>query len=109
MQFNVALLYGAVALMSLPASAQRSPATPDPADAGAPVPAVKYESAFAGYAPFREEKLAPWREMNDEVGRVGGHMGIFRAADGGPDSAKRAKQPSSSDGAPAHGHQSGHK
>ena len=23
--------------------------------------------------------LAPWREVNEEVGRVGGHVGIFRS------------------------------
>jgi hypothetical protein len=40
-------------------------------------PPAQYESAFAGYVPYREEKLAPWREVNDEVGRVGGHVGMF--------------------------------
>jgi hypothetical protein len=49
----------------------------NPADPAAKVPAMKYESAFAGYAPYREEKLAPWREVNDEVGRIKGHVGIF--------------------------------
>jgi hypothetical protein len=83
MRFNLPLLlHGAAALMSLPAIAQPPAATSNPANAGVRVPAVKYESAFAGYAPYREEKLAPWREVNDDVARVGGHIGIFRGAGG---------------------------
>jgi hypothetical protein len=81
MRFNLPLLlYGAAALMSLPAIAQPPAATSNPTNAGVRVPAVKYESAFAGYAPYREEKLAPWRDLNDEVARAGGHIGIFRGA-----------------------------
>lgn len=100
MRFTLALLlYGAVTL-SLPALAQRSAATPNPVDGSALVPDLKYDSAFAGYSPYREEKLAPWREVNDEVGRVGGHMGIFSGAQGGQSAAQssgpeagRAHQP----------------
>ena len=53
---------------------------PHPADPAAKVPAVKYQSAFEGYVPYREHPLAPWREMNDEVARVRGHPGIFGGA-----------------------------
>ncbi len=49
--------------------------TPVDAKASATTPA--YDSAFDGYRPFQDEKLAPWREVNDEVGRVGGQIGIF--------------------------------
>jgi len=73
-------LYGASALMSFPAIGQSSATTPNPADVNARAPAIKYESAFAGYAPYREEKLAPWRDVNDEVARAGGHIGMFRGA-----------------------------
>ena len=52
-------------------------AGPHPADPAVRVPAVKYESPFAGYSPYREEKPAPWREVNDEVAKVRGHAGIF--------------------------------
>jgi hypothetical protein len=68
-------LYGAIALAPLAGAAQPNPAQPE-----APVPTAKYESAFAGYLPFREEKLAPWREINEEVGKVGGHVRMFGGA-----------------------------
>lgn len=40
---------------------------------------MQYQSAFIGYQPFLDEKLIPWREVNDEAARVGGHLGIFRS------------------------------
>ena len=86
------LLYGVVAPVSLAAAAPSNPAQPD-----APVPAVKYESGLAGYVPFREEKLAPWREVNDEVARAGGHVGIFGGAHGGHTAGKPATNPPAAD------------
>ena len=62
------------------APAQQQAAKPHPADPAAPVPAVKYESAFTGYRGHREEPLAPWRGVNDEVARAGGHIGILKGA-----------------------------
>jgi hypothetical protein len=79
------LLYG---VAPLAAAAPPLPAQPD-----APVPAVKYQSALAGYVPFREEKLASWREVNDDVARTGGHSGIFRGAHGGHAAGKPAATP----------------
>jgi hypothetical protein len=81
MQFSTkALLYCAAILAPLTAAAQQPAGTAGPADPAAAVPPVKYESAFAGYVPHREEKLAPWRDVNDEVARAGGHLGIMREA-----------------------------
>lgn len=74
------LLYGAFALISLPAIAQSNSATPDPVQSGAREPEMKYESAFERYVPYREQPLATWRDVNDEVGRVGGHVGMFGGA-----------------------------
>lgn len=54
-------------------------------DAAASTPPVSYQSAFDGYRSYREEPIADWRALNDEVGRVGGHIGIFRAAGGHAD------------------------
>ena len=59
-------------------AAQPAASHTNPADPAAPVPALQYESVFKGYRGFRETPLAPWREVNDEVARVGGHLGIVR-------------------------------
>lgn len=56
---------------------------PEPTDPATPVPAFRYDSGFAGYRGFRDEPLAPWREVNDDVARIGGHIGIVRGAHGG--------------------------
>jgi hypothetical protein len=83
------LLY--VTPVSLAAAAPPNPAQPD-----APVPVVKHESGLAGYVPFREEKLASWREVNDEVARAGGHVGIFGGAHGGHAAGTATKPPAAS-------------
>ncbi len=67
-----------IAALALPVAHAAEPlATPPAADANARVPETQYRSAFTGYQPFREQKLAPWRELNDDVHKAGGHMGIF--------------------------------
>ncbi len=75
-QFCLAALLAATAA----AAQQAKPA--HPADPAAPAPAVGHDSAFAGYNKFRDEKLSDWRNVNDEVGRVGGHVGILRGDKG---------------------------
>lgn len=83
MQFRfAALLYCAAALSPVTTGAQQHVNTTAPTDAAAVVPQPKYESVFTGYLPFREERVAPWREVNDEAARVGGHLGIFGGAVG---------------------------
>ena len=84
------LLYCAAALAPVAIAAQQGGAQPSPTNPAAPVPPATYESGLAGYVPFREEKLVPWPEVNDEVARVGGHIGILRgaAAAGGKPAAK---------------------
>jgi hypothetical protein len=80
MQPKFAVLCCALAAAWLsPAAAQQS-ARSHPADPAAAVPAVTHESAFAGYRPLGNEKTAAWRELNDEVARAGGHIGILREA-----------------------------
>ena len=66
----------AAAAIAPHAAAQRQP---QPTDAGTTVPAPRYESAFAGYRGYRDEPLAPWRDINDEVMRAGGHIGILKS------------------------------
>jgi hypothetical protein len=84
-----------------PTAAQQ--ARPDPADPKAKVPAIEHRSAFEGYRSYAEPEVSRWREMNEEVGKVGGHLGIVRRHG---DAAKPAGKPSAS---PAQGGHEGHK
>ena len=93
-----AIAFCVAALTSFASSAQQNAVSPHPADSGAAVAVLKYESAFVGYLPYRDEKLAPWRDVNDEVARAGGQAGILGGASGhsGHGAAKPAvKSPAS--------------
>jgi hypothetical protein len=59
------------------AAGAQTPAQPTREGAVAAPP--PYRSAYEGYRPFAEEPLAPWREVNETVERVGGHVGVLRA------------------------------
>lgn len=56
-------------------AAAQTPARSNPADPRAAVPVRPYESAFKDYRPYVDPEIARWREVNDEVGRLNGHMG----------------------------------
>ena len=98
------------------AAGQERSGRPDPADPTAPAPPARYESPFASYVPFREQEVAPWRDVNEEVAKAGGHGGIFGGAGpAGHAAAKPAAKSSATDAAPASkptaeaGHGAGHK
>ena len=78
MSAKLAVLYCALAAAWLPSAAAQQAARNHPADPAARVPAPQYHSAFGGYRPLRDEPVAAWREVNDEVARIGGHLGIVR-------------------------------
>lgn len=58
------VLIGGVLLLSAAAAAQTRPS---PADPAAPVPPVRYESAFAGTGPTDDPGPGDWRAANDTV------------------------------------------
>lgn len=71
-----AVLLATCASMLTPFAANAQPsAQRDPADPSVPVSAARYESAFEGYQAFQDQKPAPWKEINEEMGRLGGHAG----------------------------------
>lgn len=72
----------AVALAGLPMAALAQAGT-GPAPALAPVE-LEYRSTFEGYQPFGDQEVAPWRESNDTVGRIGGWRAYAREAQGKP-------------------------
>jgi len=51
---------------------------------------LRYESVFARYKSYRDEKTGAWREANETVERVGGWRAYAREAQQ-PDSAAPAK------------------
>lgn len=77
MQIRFAAVCCACATLWLQPALAQQQAGANPADPRADAPSPRHQSAFDGYRPFREEKLRPWREVNDEVERAGGHIGIF--------------------------------
>lgn len=78
---------------------------PNPADLGAVTPALKYESAFSDYQPFREQKSNSWKQVNKEVADNPG-MGSMKDMPGetmpGMDS-KTTDAPVSKENAGGHG------
>ncbi len=62
-----ALLLATQAFLTGMASAQTAPPSMPQAAS-----ALTYRSALDGYQPFTDEKLVPWKESNDNVGRIGG-------------------------------------
>lgn len=69
------------ALASGAAAAQAS-TMPGPDDPKLAVPSRTYESAFKGYRPYEDPELASWRASNEEMARLGGHLGHVPKAQG---------------------------
>lgn len=67
-------------------------ARPDPADPKAAVPARAYESAFKDYRPYADPEIVRWRQANDDMGRLGGHVGHV-PRESGPTVKPGAKPP----------------
>lgn len=78
MHLKIAALCCALAAAWLSPAVAQQTERKHPADPAVTVPAPAYASAFAGYQPLGSEKPGAWRELNDEVGRIGGHLGIVR-------------------------------
>ncbi len=95
---NIAIVLAALVATS---AAAQTAARPDPADprAGAPL-RPEYESAFKDYRRYNDTEKVRWREANQEMGRLNGHVGHV------PGSVPQAGAPSSTK-PPAHMHHGG--
>ena len=84
----------AIALAALAASSAgaQAPERPDVADPKAATPPASYESAFKDYKPYKDPEIVRWREVNDNVGRLNGHVGHV-APQAGPAAKPGAKPP----------------
>jgi hypothetical protein len=96
-RFMFFLVFAAVLAPLAPVAAQTPTRTNDSA---------RYRSAFDGYQPFKEQTVAPWRDVNAEVARVGGHAGALKQTTGaaGTQGAQRSA-PAEGTAAPHRGHQ----
>lgn len=89
------LCFTLAALTSGGAAAQES-ATPGPDDPKLAVPSRPSESAFKDYRPYDDPDLASWRASNEEMRRLGGHLGHVPKAQGS--TLKPAAKPPSAQG-----------
>jgi hypothetical protein len=80
MHRTVAVPAAFVVAISTAYGAQSASLPAEPTNAAVAVPEPKYDSAFTAYQPYREPAVVDWRALNDEVGAIGGHVGIFKGA-----------------------------
>jgi len=64
---------------------------------------LEFRSALDGYQTFTDEKVQPWKESNDTVGRIGGWRAYAREAQGQPKPGERAAPPRAPTSHPGHG------
>jgi len=78
MQARFIVLLPAFAFLAGCADAGRILAS-GPADAAVGAPAPVYRSAFDGIEPVKDEAPIPWQAANEEMRRLGGHVGHSEA------------------------------
>ena len=52
-------------------------------------PPAGYRSVFVDYKPMADETVQDWRQANDEMGRLRGHMGHLSAENSAPSKAEQ--------------------
>jgi hypothetical protein len=72
-----ALLLAAALTCAAPCTAQPRP---DPLDAQAPVPALRFNSSLGSFRGLGDDKSVPWKEANDTTARIGGWRAYAREA-----------------------------
>jgi hypothetical protein len=92
---SIAYYLSALILAATPlALAAQAQSSGGPTDIAAAVTTYEYRSAFQDYRAMADESEAPakvWRAANDEVGRIGGHAGYMKSAQGTEGSASASK------------------
>ncbi len=92
-------LFAVAALAAAGIAVAQQTRTTDPADPATAVPPVSYQSVFTGFRGQPDDRQTPWREANDDVRRLRGHLGHV------PESAATKPAPK----VPAQGDQGGRK
>ncbi len=70
------------ALASLTVSAQTAPSIPAASPAQSQATPAPYRSSLEDYRSYSDEKLTPWKQANDTVGKVGGWRAYAKEAQG---------------------------
>ena len=65
-----------------------SPVWADDHASPASTPTAGYRSVFVDYKPMPDEKVRDWRQANDRMGRLRGHMGHLDAENLAPSKAE---------------------
>jgi hypothetical protein len=91
----LAMVAGAIVLAPT-ATAQPSASKPTTAEPSA----GPYRSAFSGYRRYGDEPVVPWKQANDEVGRIGGWKAYAKEAAGGSQEAGAPPAPDKPSSAP---------
>jgi Cu/Ag efflux protein CusF len=72
------LIRSLIATLALAATGAAPAQSSQSSQSNPPAAPPKYESAFAGYQPYTDEKRANWRDVNDTAGVLGGHNAHLR-------------------------------
>lgn len=89
------LALAVIAVSAAPAAHGVEPPAPSAADPNLGTAAPAYRSAFEDYRKFRPGPVSAWKNANDTVGAVGGHVGAVKDAP-----APRAAAAPAADAAP---------
>ena len=81
MSHHIRLLPLVAVTLAAAAAAQSPP--PSTTGAASSAPASSYASPLQGYQPFNDEKVMPWKDANDTVGRIGGWREYARESEQG--------------------------
>lgn len=76
-----------------------SPVWADDHASPAAVPTAGYRSVFGDYKPMTDEKVRDWRQANDAMRRLSGHMGHLDSANPAPSKAQQVSG-TATEGAP---------
>jgi hypothetical protein len=60
----------------------------------------KYQSSFVDYRGFKDEPVKPWRESNEAMQGLGGHMGHLNNATENSDTKPTGREPPADDKIP---------
>jgi hypothetical protein len=94
----------AVAALVFATAATAQPRVPEPAQANAPTPVLRYQSAFNGYRALGDDAVGNWRAVNDRVREAaakGTHAGHSAPTPAGASPPATPSQPAPA-GVPPH-------